>query len=164
MCRYRLVALDAPAIAVDGGGFPADGALDPEDTATPTEPTGNETPGRKLTSAARLVRSLQVAEYVKRLHAHTCQACGTQLTLGGGRPYAEAAHIRALGRPHDGPDIPGNVLCLCPNCHVLFDSGGLIIDASLQLHVGGQVTGQLRTHPSHDIDAEHLAYHRLIHA
>lgn len=38
-------------------------------------------------------------------------------------PYAEAAHIRALGSPHNGPDVIENVLCLCPNHHVLFDNG-----------------------------------------
>jgi putative restriction endonuclease len=52
-----------------------------------------------------LVRSVQIAEYVKRLHDWTCD-----------RGYSEAAHIRPLGRPHAGPDVLANVLSLCPNC------------------------------------------------
>jgi hypothetical protein len=36
----------------------------------------------------------------------------------------EAAHIRPLGAPHNGPDTLDNTLCLCPNHHVLFDHGG----------------------------------------
>ena len=39
--------------------------------------------------------------------------------------YSEGAHIRPLGKPHDGPDQPDNVLC--PNCHVLFGAGAFAI-------------------------------------
>jgi putative restriction endonuclease len=36
--------------------------------------------------------------------------------------------VRGLGRPHNGPDTPDNVLCLCPNHHVLFDAYSIFID------------------------------------
>jgi hypothetical protein len=36
----------------------------------------------------------------------------------------EAAHIRPLGAPHNGPDTWDNTLCLCPNHHVPFDHSG----------------------------------------
>ena len=36
----------------------------------------------------------------------------------------EAAHIRPLGAPHNGPDTLDNTLCLCPNHHVPFDHSG----------------------------------------
>ena len=45
--------------------------------------------------------------------------------------YAEGAHIRPLGYPHDGPDVLGNVLCLCPNDHVRFDYGAIWLDDRL---------------------------------
>ena len=45
-----------------------------------------------------------------------------------GRRHAEICHIKPLGRPHNGPDVPENILCLCPNCHVLLDEYSLWID------------------------------------
>jgi putative restriction endonuclease len=74
-----------------------------------------------------------------------------------GGSYAEAAHIRPLGRPHNGPDTPDNVLCLCPNHHVLFDYGAFSIGDDLGL-VG--IEGSLRTHKSHRISTEYVEYHR----
>lgn len=110
-----------------------------------------------------MIRSTEVADYVKRIHDHTCQACGTRLTAGT-RGYSEGAHIRAVGRPHSGPDVPNNVLCLCPNCHVLFDSGSLIIADDLSISINGVSSGNLHTHPDHLINLDHLAYHRAIHS
>jgi putative restriction endonuclease len=83
--------------------------------------------------------------------------CGTRLEVLAG-PYAEAAHIRPLGAPHDGPDTPDNILCLCPNHHVLFDKGGVGIGEDLSL-VGG-AGGRLAVHPGHGVSEEHLRYRR----
>lgn len=165
MCRYRLVSLDTPVVDVAAGSILADGVLDPSGGAwlDGVPPNGNAAPARKMTSAARLMRLVEVANYVKRLHDHTCQACGSRLTIGADRAYSEAAHIRGLGRPHDGPDVPENVLCLCPNHHVLFDKGALLIASDLSLSLNGQPFGQLSEHPSHLVDADCLAYHRELH-
>ena len=73
------------------------------------------------------------------------------------RSYAEAAHIRPLGAPHNGPDTLDNTLCLCPNHHVLFDHSGITIDENLSL-VG--VEGRLAVHPRHSINNTHLRYRR----
>lgn len=83
-----------------------------------TEPAGNARPVRRASTTQQVVRSTDVVEYVMRLHDHECQACGTRLTFRG-RGYSEGAHIRAVGKPHNGPDVVSNVLCLCSNCHVL---------------------------------------------
>ncbi len=99
-----------------------------------------------------------MAERVKRLHDYRCQVCGEQLDTPGGL-YAEAAHIRPLGRPHDGPDVPENILCLCPNHHVLFDQFGIAIRDDLEL-IG--LPGKLRTHSRHRIDEAHVRYHRRL--
>ncbi len=50
-------------------------------------------------------------------------ACGAKLTIGlsPSRFYAEAAHVRPLGKPHNGPDSP--MIILCPNHHLQFDRG-----------------------------------------
>ncbi|SDT68689.1 Predicted restriction endonuclease [Streptomyces sp. TLI_053] len=124
-------------------------------------PSGNETPSRVEAMAQRIVRSTAVANFVKKVHDFHCQVCGTRLTAPT-HPYAEAAHIRGLGRPHHGPDIADNVLCLCPNHHTLFDFGMLVIEDDLTVtdRSSGTVLGPLREAPGHQVDREHLAYHR----
>jgi predicted restriction endonuclease len=151
VCRYRLVALDTAVGAVLTRGVPAE---------SEAAPAGNIVPERVSTTSARLIRSTGVAQYVKSAHDHTCQTCGTRLNISG-RGHSEAAHIRALGRPHAGPDVPQNVLCLCPNCHVLFDNGALLIGPDMEIVINGAPAGYLRLHPSHD--PVHLGYHRSVH-
>lgn len=131
---------------------------------TPPRPDGTEVPSRLEVTTQRVVRSTAVAEYVKRLHDSTCQVCGTRLVTPSGA-YAEAAHIRPLGRPHEGPDVPANVLCLCPNHHVLFDRGTVRIGDDLVVtdHESGSVVGHLTEHPGHPIGRAYLAYHRTHH-
>lgn len=105
---------------------------------------------------ARIVRDTEVSMAVKRLHDFRCQVCGIRLETPAG-PYAECAHIRPLGSPHNGPDVIGNVLCLCPNHHVLFDNGAFTIRDDLVLE---GIEGMLRDDVEHRIDCETLAYHR----
>jgi putative restriction endonuclease len=99
-----------------------------------------------------------VTSHVKALYGFRCQVCGLQLETPPG-PYAEAAHIRPLGRPHDGPDVLGNVLCLCPNHHVQFDRWAFALAGDLSLIGMG---GRLRVHPRHDIHLDHVRYHRSL--
>jgi putative restriction endonuclease len=119
-------------------------------------PTGTTSPGRAPSTVQRVARNTQVTQWVKDLHDHRCQVCHTRLETPTG-PYAEGAHIRPLGKPHNGPDVPDNVLCLCPNCHVLFDTGAIAIadDGAL---LG--VTGTLITDVKHQLDVAHFQYHR----
>ncbi|MFD8615387.1 HNH endonuclease, partial [Streptomyces sp. NPDC059631] len=74
--------------------------------------------------------------------------------------YSEGAHIRALGSPHNGPDTTSNVLCLCPNCHVMLDAGAIVIEDDLTVIRGGQPAGTLRTASRHTIDLECVRHHR----
>ncbi|GAA2755872.1 YDG/SRA domain-containing protein [Actinopolymorpha rutila] len=123
-------------------------------------PAGTVTPRQAIGTTQRIIRTTAVATAVKKLHKYTCQVCGVQLRLPVGL-YAEGAHIRALGRPHNGPDTPDNMLCLCANDHALFDLGGIYIDEHLRVrdHAGG-VLGQLRTNVGHVVSLEHIRYHR----
>ncbi|MEV0281728.1 YDG/SRA domain-containing protein [Streptomyces sp. NPDC050610] len=125
---------------------------------------GKDSPERKATITQRIVRSTEVANHVKQLHDHTCQVCGTRIETPTGA-YSEAAHIRPLGRPHDGPDRTNNVLCLCPNHHVAFDFGMITIDSNRRVieHGSAHHGYVLREHPQHLIDDRHLAYHREHH-
>lgn len=117
------------------------------------------TPSRRRERlVSHVVRDPAVVLHVKRLHGYCCQVCGRSVETPTG-PYAEGAHIRPLGRPHDGPDEPLNVLCLCPNHHVAFDRWAFALAADLSL-VG--VPGRLRTTPDHTLDADCLAYRRRL--
>jgi putative restriction endonuclease len=50
-----------------------------------------------------------------------------------------------------------NMLCLCPNHHVLFDNGAFTIDDQLCVKGSGAT---LRTANSHSIGTTFLTYHR----
>jgi putative restriction endonuclease len=102
------------------------------------------------------VRDTEQARRIKALYDHECQMCGIRL-VGLAGPYAEAAHIRLLGAPHDGHDVSEDILCLCPNHRVLFDHGGVAVGADLAL-IGA--VGRLTVHPKHQIGAEYLRYRR----
>jgi putative restriction endonuclease len=119
---------------------------------------------KRATVIQRQIRSSRVTSQVKSLHNYKCQVCHESLKVPGGE-YAEGAHIRGLGHPHRGHDVPSNVLCLCPNDHVRFDYGAIylsriankwhVVDAQTQ-----EVVIELRTVRGHTIDPDHVAYHR----
>lgn len=117
---------------------------------------------RRGSFTQRIVRNTKIAAKVKKWHNYTCQICGVRLETPAG-PYAEGAHIRALGTPHNGPDREDNLLCLCPNCHVLFDAGSITIDSAFGIWERGERRGSLRTKPRHVIDRKQLDRHRNVH-
>lgn len=120
---------------------------------------GSDEPVRRDLMTNRIVRDYRVAEDVKELYADTCQVCGTQLRTAAGT-YSEAAHIRPLGAPHRGPDVPANILCLCPNCHKKFDGHAITIEDDWRIYDLGAHVGSLKRHPRHSISVDHVAYHR----
>ncbi len=126
-------------------------------------PSGNQK--RQFSTVQRLVRNTAVTQWVKELYGYRCQVCGDVLETPAG-PYAEGAHLRPVGRPHDGPDEAQNVLCLCPNDHVRLDRGVIgIADNGQVVNLSeGGVLGVLDIADGHDLDFAHAAYHRSIHA
>jgi len=151
VCRYRLRRLPGHA-----QGRAAEATADPD---TPSVPE----PGRRRPSTSyRLIRDTAVPLQVKQWHGFTCQICQIRLATAAG-PYAEGAHIRPLGSGYDGHDVPSNVLCLCPNCHVRLDHGGLLVNDDLTVvTVDGQLLGRLRLHPAHDLDLDCIRFHRQL--
>lgn len=119
-------------------------------------------PGRREVVMERVIRDSLLADQIKRAHDFHCQICGDRLVLHRGF-YAEGAHIRPLGKPHNGLDEPGNLLCLCPNHHVLFDRGMITIQADLTVMdtASGASLGPLRVTQDHEISQDHLDYHRM---
>jgi putative restriction endonuclease len=108
----------------------------------------------------RIIRDSNISHAIKTLYEHKCQVCNLVIkTKSGG--YSEGAHIRPLGRPHNGDDNPNNLICLCPNHHVMFDKGTFSILDNLRLI--GDVEGSLTIHLKHELNKENLTYHRKIH-
>jgi hypothetical protein len=57
-------------------------------------------------------------------------------------------HVQPLGSPHNGPDVMGNLVCVCPNHHAQLDFGAIRIDGK-----------KLRTVDCHVVAAEFITYH-----
>jgi putative restriction endonuclease len=125
-------------------------------------PSGQVRPERRSVTTQRIVRTTKIAESVKAAYDHKCQVCGIQLFFGDS-VYAEAAHIRPLGKPHDGPDQADNILCLCPNHHVLLDRGGMVIDEDFIVTYVYDDRKSSRLTVQHAIRKDHLRYHREYH-
>ncbi|MEY9932417.1 putative restriction endonuclease [Catenulispora sp. GP43] len=135
---------------------PGDEGLDAEDEAGPAPRVPN--------TGSRVARKSSVIDQVKSWHKNQCQICGKTLKVAGGASYSQGAHIRGLGKPHYGPDATSNVLCLCPNDHVLFDNGARYLTDDFQIidAIDGHTVGVLRQHRSHKIDSNHVRYHRSL--
>jgi predicted Mrr-cat superfamily restriction endonuclease len=123
------------------------------DAADDAEPATQEAedldpPAKVATTVYRILRDTGKARRVKFLHNYECQICGETITLADGQRYAEAHHIRPLGREHKGPDTPSNILCLCPNHH-----------AELDLRVKPIKLSLLRIAKGHVVAPEYIAYH-----
>jgi putative restriction endonuclease len=143
ICRARLVRTDSAPV--------------------PTRPDAEPQPIPRVPSTVmRQVRDTAMANAVKALHNYTCQVCGDRLVLPGGAAYAEGAHIRPLGTPHNRPDVKENVLCLCPNDHVGFDHGAIYLTNKLAVIDGGSgvEVGRLRLAKGHLIDLGSAAFDR----
>lgn len=108
----------------------------------------------------RIVRDTKLANDVKALYNHKCQVCDIAIPTKMGF-YSEGAHIKPLGKPHNGDDSLANLICLCPNHHVMFDKGSFSISDNYDLL--GVESGQLRVHEKHKIEKENLNYHRESH-
>ncbi|MFJ8832728.1 HNH endonuclease [Micromonospora aurantiaca] len=168
--RGRAVAMLSRALASDvdraavldqvglAGYDSAAGTLEPNLFA----PAGSGDPAeRQLVTVDRIVRSSRHAKAVKKFYDHRCQICGVRLETRDGY-YSEAAHIRGLGKPHDGADDLSNLLCLCPNHHTQFDFFALYIDEKFTVRRTSDDSriSELRRHPQHHIDQAHLRHHR----
>jgi HNH endonuclease len=93
------------------------------DSITPVaiDADANDLPPRIRTEISRIVRDTKTARELKRLYNGQCQLCDDYLEISPGEFYLEAHHLKPLGQPHSGPDVQANLICLCPNCHVLLD-------------------------------------------
>ncbi|WP_254525945.1 HNH endonuclease [Natrinema caseinilyticum] len=122
-----------------------------------------ESPKRVTTEYDRIQRDTTQVNELKRRYQDRCQVCNARLEQGNGDGYSEVHHIKPLGRPHEGPDAPSNMLVLCPNHHADFDNGMLRVDPndrSVKHLYDDSVDGRrLDRRPNHEISADFLEYH-----
>ncbi len=119
-------------------------AIDLEDT------DGNQDPPTEEQTVLRIIRDTAMTRKIKALHSNKCQICGLSIELPDGRSYAEAHHIIPLGAPHSGPDLPENILVVCPNHHAMLDFGCIPLDRK-----------QLRASHGHSVSAVSIDYHNV---
>jgi HNH endonuclease len=124
-----------------------------------------QTVGRRLRQVQAQLRDRRKAAALRKRYDNTCMVCGTKLKVGREKFYAEAAHIKPLGKPHNGPDVAKNMLVLCPNHHLQFDSGVLSFEkAGEEFRVISKVAddafhGKVLT-VRHTLDDEYVRWHR----
>ncbi|MBQ4810595.1 HNH endonuclease [Pseudoalteromonas luteoviolacea] len=114
-------------------------------------PEGIKEPERKHTSTYRVLRDTNLARKLKLLHNNSCQICGLKIKLPNGKLYSEAHHIIPLGSPHNGADIPSNIIVLCPNHHVMCDYGAIEL-----------CNKEIAQVSSHSISQKSIDYHNTI--
>ncbi|WP_372351501.1 YDG/SRA domain-containing protein [Streptomyces sp. KL116D] len=152
MWQFRLVRDEGEVVADDV-------AVEADDDMTDLE----RATARYIT-AQRRVRNTRASRKVKSIYGNVCQICRVPVVVdAGGVPYSEGAHIQALGEPHRGPDVVSNILCLCPNCHVRFDNGALLITDDLKVVDGftHELIGNLNVrYNQHRIGIDFLRQHR----
>jgi putative restriction endonuclease len=142
ICRFRLEKIDTPTSLFTGNV----GSL----------PAGKAAPGRTSSTVIRVVRDTALSREIKKLYGYKCQVCGVAIEVKGVF-YAEGAHIKPLGKPHNGADQPDNLLCLCPNHHVMLDKGVFGINDDYTLY---RMSGKIKVHAKHSLNKAHLKYHR----
>jgi putative restriction endonuclease len=108
--------------------------------------------------STRIIRDTKISNQVKEIYDYSCQVFGSIIELPSGGRYAEGAHIKPLGTPHNGPDNIQNILCLCPNHHLMFDRYALSINPD-NLTLEGVVQGTLNVNDQHDLNRVYVRYH-----
>ena len=115
---------------------------------------------RAATTVSRIKRDVSLSENIKEIYGYKCQVCNVYLKTPYGA-IAIGAHIKGLGKPHNGPDVIENMICLCPNHHEQFDDHGFYIDPDtyeikgLEDFEGKKIT----LNKKHNIEKSFLKYH-----
>ena len=116
---------------------------------------------RASSTVNRIKRDVSLAENIKEIYEYKCQICNVYLkTPSGG--IAIGAHIKGLGKPHNGPDVIENMICLCPNHHTQFDYYGFYIEPeSFEIKgLNGFEGKKITLNKKHKIENRFLKYHK----
>ncbi|MEY7847910.1 HNH endonuclease [Natrarchaeobius sp. A-rgal3] len=134
------------------------------DTATGVVlPEGDQNPKRVKTTRSAPQRNDKLVRDLKQIYNHTCQLCGDRRLQGTDIGYSNGHHIKPLGKGHGGPDVPENLIILCPNHHDDFDNGMLTVNPeTLEIthEYEEELTGEtVLEKQDHKLGSEFLAYH-----
>ncbi|MFZ0051344.1 MAG: HNH endonuclease [Desulfobaccales bacterium] len=113
-------------------------AIKPQSTPIATDIEEPNQPERVKQETYRILRDTVLAREVKEFNKYKCHICGQILRLKDEQSYAEAHHVKPLGSPHDGPDVRENILCVCPNHHVMLDYGAIKLDKQQLTSIAGE--------------------------
>ncbi|MEO8498920.1 MAG: HNH endonuclease [Planctomycetota bacterium] len=127
------------------------GTLDSRLTNASAQDLESPSAARIDIKVSRIIRDTRLSSRVKMLHNYECQICGGTLLLADGSRYAEGHHVQPLGHPHNGPDVLGNIICLCPNHHAVCDLGAIKL-----------VGEQLRPAVGHHVEPRYIDYHNVV--
>lgn len=94
-------------------------------------------PATRITTTEYRARSAAVHRYALARAKGKCECCGSGAPFenDGGIAYLEVHHLWRLA--DDGPDAPGNVAAVCPNCHraLHLSKGRAALSSSLQAKI-----------------------------
>ena len=118
------------------------------------------------------VSNFKLVSDLKKLY-NSCQFCDEEFEFyldsnSKITRYSEAAHIQP--KSEGGIDSLSNVLCLCANCHALFDLGTYYIDDNLIVRKSDRVLqsyeesyfNYLQLNENHKLDIKFIKYHRKL--
>lgn len=141
-------------------------AIENADRQEVSQDLASPDPNRVETTRSRVIRNTDLTHDMKQMYDHKCQICGASREGPNGKPYAEAHHIKPLGRPHEGPDEPENILVLCPNHHTDFDYGRLTVDPKTyrvsHAHEGAIDGTKLYIADPHGLSDDYIIYHNKV--
>ncbi|MFC6880295.1 MULTISPECIES: caspase, EACC1-associated type [Actinomadura] len=112
--------------------------------------------------SAGIYMNRRLAEKVKQAHDYECQICGYSIQTPAGFRFSPTFHLQSLARPHKGPDIPENILCVCLTHRAELELGVITIDDDLSVinENEGIPIATLSLSPKHRVGRQYLRYHR----
>jgi len=79
-------------------------------------------PRERIRIAKSISKNSKLTRLIKEKVKYTCEICGQKPFIKkNGEPYAEAHHIEELSK--GGLDLPNNLICICPTCHMVIHHG-----------------------------------------
>lgn len=93
-------------------------------------------------SETRLFRDRVFAKRIQSAYDRTCAVTGLRIINGGGRPEAQAAHIKPVAE--HGSDSVRNGLALSATFHWMFDRFLISVDEDYRILIGPTVPDQIR--------------------
>ncbi len=120
------------------------------------------------------VTNEKLVKEIKKMYSH-CQFCFYKFedyinSNGDRKQYSEAAHIKP--KSEGGLDNLNNILCLCANCHSLFDLGTLYIDDNYVVRKSEKLLNEskyedsyfneLELNEDHELELSNIRFHRKL--